>query len=133
MQRWVGVAGLVVARADDDGGRRRSREDIDRRSRGSSGERCCGWPRARRGSIEADATASDVDGVDRQRDEIDRSLDQLDRIRGEDGEARRRVEIDRATTRAARRLPRRPGDRRRRRLARLGLNPADRPLERTPR
>lgn len=43
--------------------------------------------------LEGDSGTSDIDSADRKADELRRNVDQLDRIRGQDREARRRVEV----------------------------------------
>ncbi len=43
--------------------------------------------------LESDTSASDIDNAERKAGEVERTLEQLDRIRGQDGEARRRVEV----------------------------------------
>lgn len=50
--------------------------------------------------LEGDNSTSDIDAADRKADELARNVDQLDRIRGQDGEARRRVELYRNILRA---------------------------------
>ncbi|KAB2911802.1 MAG: hypothetical protein F9K40_00110 [Kofleriaceae bacterium] len=49
-----------------------------------------------------DSNASDIQSAERKLDEVERSLEQLDRIKGNDGEAKRRVETWRNIVRAGR-------------------------------
>lgn len=50
--------------------------------------------------LEGDSGTSDIDSAERKADELSRNVEQLDRIRGQDGEARRRVELYRNILRA---------------------------------
>lgn len=50
--------------------------------------------------LEGDSSTSDLDAADRKADELSRNVDQLDRIRGQDSEARRRVEVYRNNLRS---------------------------------
>lgn len=52
--------------------------------------------------LAGDSDDSDVTNAERKLDEVDKLIDQLDRVKGNDGEARRRVELYRNLTRAGR-------------------------------
>jgi hypothetical protein len=52
--------------------------------------------------LEADSNASDIDYAERKADDLERNIDQLDRIKGQDGEARSRVELYRNILRSFR-------------------------------
>ena len=52
--------------------------------------------------LEGDTSDADVTSAQGKLSEVERLLDQLDRVKGNDGEAKRRVEVGRASARAAR-------------------------------
>jgi hypothetical protein len=52
--------------------------------------------------LAGDSDDSDVTNAERKLDEVDKLIDQLDRVKGNDGEARRRVDLYRNLTRAGR-------------------------------